>query len=790
MSNRHWKKAVAIATAAMVVLAGIPGLPDAAYADTDTTATTQTTTTDTTQAADGTTADGTATDAAAADGTDASADGDQSVEKGVGKVAKKDWITKKDYELVTESDSYKMYLYKPRLSILLEDKKTGKLIESTLSDEKDDGLSNASWNAYMKSGLVLTAIKGIKNNIQVDLVSTQNTIDVTNTDNGFTANITYPEYGFSLTVNVSLENDQLVVNIPDDSIKETMDGYYISTVTMFPFMGYSYLDDKEGYMLIPDGNGALINLDNKNGRYNIGFNQRIYGSDAGFKEADTKTYLWEKLDMLKDANEVIAPIFGMAHTKDEAGYLAIVEKGEKRANIVAEPNGVTVNYNRCYAKFLLRDIYVQPLNNSSSGSVQKAENDRTHSDLQVRYMLLSKGETDYSTMANKYRQYLLDNKLVTKQDNTYSTRVDFLGTDREEFLLGTRAVTMTKAEDIQNIFTELQGNGVSSLFSIYKGWQDGGLYNVPITSYDADSHIGGDSKVADLVKDSAAKNYNVYLYADALRMNPSNNALNYNMIKRVNKRTYEEEVQGEVYKSFYYLEPQTATEDFKKFVASAAKKEINKIAVSGISNTIFSYSFKGDFYTRNDSANAFKSTLDEVNANTTLALEEPAAYLWSNTSSFLDMPLGSSDYMYIDEEVPFLSMVLKGIIPMYSNYVNFEANKEEFKLQMIEAGVFPSFYITEKDSSALIYTNSSDLYSTAYATYKDMIVKYDKEFRQFSSQIGDATITKHEKMNNGITKVTYSNGVSVYVNYSDTAKTVDGVTVGSMSYTTKAGDAE
>ena len=145
-------------------------------------------------------------------------------------------------------------------------------------------------------------------------------------------------------------------------------------------MGYTFLGEKEGYMLIPDGNGALINLDNKEGRYSTGFSQMIYGSDVGFSESTTKKYLWDE--------------FGMAHTQEGVGYLGIVEKGEKRASIEAHPNGVMVNYNRCFAKFLLRDLYVQPLNNSNSGTVTQAEKDRTHSDLQVRYILLDGNEAN------------------------------------------------------------------------------------------------------------------------------------------------------------------------------------------------------------------------------------------------------------------------------------------------------------------------------------------------------------------------------------------------------------
>ena len=70
-------------------------------------------------------------------------------------------------------------------------------------------------------------------------------------------------------------------------------------------------------------------------------------------------------------------------------------------------------------------------------------------DMTVRYMIFQVMTQTYSAMATKYRNYLLDNGLVTKKDDSYNTRVDFLGTDREEFLVkGQRAVTMTTTENI------------------------------------------------------------------------------------------------------------------------------------------------------------------------------------------------------------------------------------------------------------------------------------------------------------------------------------------------------
>lgn len=789
MAISKLKKMAALLTMTAVVVAAVPEVSRATGTD----ATSETTGTEV--GSDGAEA-GDSEAGGAAEGEEGGSqqqvdeDGEVVQEGALGKVDKEDWITIKDYELITESDTYKLYLYSPRLSIILENKETGEILESTLSDEKDDGNSNASWNAYMKSGIVLTAIIGDNTNYQADLIITDNDVNVTKKADGFSAAINFKgQYNFGLTVDVTLDNDNLIVTIPDDSIHEDPNGAYISTISLFPFMGYTFLDDEEGYMLVPDGNGALIYLDNKEGRYPTGFSQMIYGGDVGFDESTTKDKLWDKIEIVKDSNKVLAPVFGMAHTKQQLAYLAVVESGDERAYIEVQPNGATVNYNRCFARFLMRNNYVQPLNNSNSGVMTRAEADRTHTDLTVRYMLLSGENANYSAMANSYRDYLLNTGQLTKRDASYNTRVDFLGTEREDFLLSTRAVTMTTVEDLEEIFAQLQDKGVQSLFSTYKGWQKGGLYDLPISKYKADSHIGGTSKLTKFIKDSAEKNYQVYLYNDALRINPSTNRMNFDMIRKINKRTYVEELWAEVYDEFYFQMPAKTKTVLSGFVDSYTSDGVSNLAVAGISNTLFSYSQRGKFYSRKGTADAFEEMLAGVDEKTNLALEQPVAYLWKNADVFLDMPLGTSDYIYLDEEIPFLAMVLKGIVPMYSDYVNFEANKQEFLLLMIESGIFPSFYLTKENSSDLIYTNSSDLYSTEYSTYMDSVVAFDRTLRSLNKDTEGALIVKHERLENGVTAVTYDNGVVIYVNYTGETQQVNGETldVNSFSYT-KAGD--
>lgn len=690
---------------------------------------------------------------------------------------------KDDYVLVAESDTYKLYYYEPHFSIRLENKQTGAVMDSTLSDEKDDGKNNESWTGYMKSGIVLTAIIGTINTYQVDMITVPNTISTKAIDNGIYATIKFNgNYGFEIGVEVKLVGDQLSVRVPDESIKEERPGTYISTVSLFPLLGYTYLDEKEGYMLVPDGNGALIYLDNKEGRYSTGFSTLAYGIDDGMTNRTAVSTLWEDYETVTPSNKVLAPVFGMAHTEDKLAYLGLVESGDERCSIEVVPNGVMVNYNRCFARFLLRDVYVQPLNQSNSGTIPVVEQDRLHSDLTVRYLLLSGDEADYSGMAAAYRNYLLDSGKLQKRDLSYNTRVDFLGSDREEFLMGTTAVTMTTTDQVEDILDELRSLGTGSMLSVYKGWQKGGIYNLPITEYDADSTIGGDGALKRLIKSEADEGNKLYLYDDALSVNADTNSTTFNVMKMINKRTFKNETNGQVYDTFYYLMPGRSKGNLGKLVKELNDDGIANIAVSGITSTLFSYSYKGSYYSRTDTMDIYEDALTDANNSASVLLETPNAYLWAMGDAFLDMPLSSSDYLYLDKEIPFVSMVLKGVVPLYSEYVNFEANKTENFLKMVESGVYPSFYVTAEDSSKLFYTNSSDLYSVEYESYRDTICEYDKALRALAEKVGDSCITDHTIMDNGLVKVTYDNGYKIYVNYTQSELSADGVTVPALSY--------
>ena len=686
------------------------------------------------------------------------------------------------HQLLAENDTLALFFKEENLSILIQDKETGAIMESTLRDELDDGSSNQTWLGYMKSGVVLNVIDQTNDTLQADLINNPNTIEISYIENGFLAQIYFTDYEFGLDLQVTLEEDGIKVLIPDSSIVENSDRYYIGSISPYPMLGYSYLDEKKGYMFVPDGNGALIYLDNKDGRYASGFSQMVYSDDIGFKDSEIESLFWGRFQTVTDSEKVLAPIFGMVHTSEEFGYLGIIEHGQERASIEAHPNGANIAYNRTFAKFILRKVYVQPTSKSNSGSYQLVEKDRSHYDISLRYIFVHKNQANYASLAVCYRNYLLENNLISKKEDQYSTRVDFLGSEREEFLVFKKTVAMTTTSQVKEIYERLQSQGVESVFSLYKGWQAGGLYSLPITSFRTDSSLGSKADFISLIQESKDKNYQLFLYQDALRINPDENNTTFHVVKRINKRQFEEFTYQDVYERFLYLTPSRSEYLLDKIAKQYKKNGIENVALGGISNQLYSYTYGGKIYSRSDTMNQYAALTTELEDTLNLVLDQPFSYLWNHTEAFLNMPTGSSSYIFVDEEIPFLSIVLKGLMPVYSEYVNFEANKEEFFLNLVEMGMYPSFYITYEDSSDLIYTNSSDIYSSRFETYEEEIIEYDQKLRQLNQQLEGAFIKNHEKISDTLVKVSYDNGIVIYVNYGKEATTIDGITVEGLDF--------
>ena len=349
---------------------------------------------------------------------------------------------------------------------------------------------------------------------------------------------------------------------------------------------------------------------------------------------------------------------------------------------------------------------------------------------------------------------------------------------------------MTTADEARAIIDDLRAQGVSTLLSAFKGWQNGGLYALPVENFSADAAVGGSDALKRLVRDEAAAGAPVFLSVDALRMNAATNTFTHDVAKQHSQEDIAETSRKPVYTKFYFMIPEASARRLESLAKSLRDNGLENLAVGGITGKLFSWSARNSYYSRKDCAEAFSGRMKAIGEDMHLAMEAPNAYLWPAMNAFLDLPLHTSGYQYIDQEVPFLAIVLKGVVPTYSEYVNFEANRQEFFLQMAETGTYPSFYITQENASALIYTNSNELYSVQVASHRDTIIAYDRLLRELAGKTADAVIVNHV-IDGDLRCVTYSNGVKVYVNYGRTAlETPDGLTVESMSFAVAEGGEE
>ena len=112
------------------------------------------------------------------------------------------------------------------------------------------------------------------------------------------------------------------------------------------------------------------------------------------------------------------------------------------------------------------------------------------------------------------------------------------------------------------------------------------------------------------------------------------------------------------------------------------------------------------------------------------------------------------------------------------------------KLEFIENGCMPYFYLTMKSPTEMRYTNASDweaLYSSEIDHWFNAAVELYKELDENLSRLWDKTMDKHEIISKGVKKVTYSDGTVIYFNYTDETVEVDGITLDSLSYIVKGG---
>jgi hypothetical protein len=235
---------------------------------------------------------------------------------------------------------------------------------------------------------------------------------------------------------------------------------------------------------------------------------------------------------------------------------------------------------------------------------------------------------------------------------------------------------------------------------------------------------------------------------------------------------------------FGYASPKKSAQWFNTQLKRFAPYS-QSMTVTGLSNVLLSnYNSDGVVSTVTDTISLYQKTFEKAKQDVKLNFKSPNMYLWKYTDRFLNSPVGTSQYVFETDAVPFLQMVLNGTMEVYAPYSNFSFYTQPDILRMIDYNLSPSFILSKQPSHFLSSTPSAELYSTEFAQYEDLIKNVYDQVNGILSQVNGYKWTGRKVLENGVILNIYDNGSEkkeIIINYTDEDKLYDNVSIAPLS---------
>ena len=171
-------------------------------------------------------------------------------------------------------------------------------------------------------------------------------------------------------------------------------------------------------------------------------------------------------------------------------------------------------------------------------------------------------------------------------------------------------------------------------------------------------------------------------------------------------------------------------------------------------------------YNRADTLNSLKATVATLGKNRKLMGNNPIVAILNDINISENLTLtGDKEYSF-SEYVPFVQAVLHGCVNYTTDSLNSYNDYELAFLEAVSTGSTLKYTVSYKFERDVMNTEYDFLYYTDWNKWKDKISQDISKADSLYKKISNAHITEY--INNGDLSVTrYSNGVSVYVNFSE-----------------------
>lgn len=607
------------------------------------------------------------------------------------------------------------------------------------------------------------------------------------------------DYPSSLEIKVPvdyyLDGEELVVRL-DAARLESSEEHPINQIELLPYFLTSdpAQEDEEGYMFVPDGSGALIYLDStKTKEYHFGGS--FYGGDKVVNAMTNNSA----------SSELMLPVFGM---KSSASTIfAVIEKGSEVATLDAYVSGT--DNSQPYSKIKLTfDIQTQHAmssgakNASGDFMLYRASDDVYDDDIILRYFWLGK-DADYVDMADCYAGYLTENGVLSAavQESGAPFYVELLGaTDKTKYMLGIPyegTQTLTTFSQAEEILKDLTEAGVANVKVVYSGMVNGGMNQRSLSSgVKFAPDLGGKSGFNSLKKYAESVGAQIFpnlqLQTVTTKKKVSNDMAAWNILnERAQIHAFDPVTRTVLEDEDYPLYPvdpnymETYLKKVKKSYSS--RTGLNTLASSDLFTFILT-NYRGSHASLSTGRALMENAMAGLGEEMSLMLSNPVSGAYAYCDYLTDIPMKDGGMRVLDASVPFVGLVLDGHMVYSSESLNKESTDVYMNfMRVLESNGAPKFTFIYENSSKLAGTEQENYFAVDYSYWKDRIGAYYEEYRDFYDKVKGATITGHElyERNDKLRVVTYSNGIKVYFNYSDSEERIGGVTVPAFSYVIK-----
>lgn len=690
------------------------------------------------------------------------------------------------WETVAENDRLSLSFQPSTTQLIVTDKRSGAEWRSNPQDAASDSVAFGQNKTLVQSLLNVDYVNEQSNSYTMNSFQgsvQKSTYTYAYQENGVEVNWMFGDAGLEIPCYFGIEGDHFVARVLTDGIVQH-GGFTVSRISLLPYFGAGSVED-EGYMLVPDGSGALIHYNNQKQTYQP-YAQTVYGRDLALNLQSTVL-------VTQDAT---MPVFGIKRNDD--ALLAVITQGEYQSEIHAEVARKFTSNNAVYSSSVL----IQSENNTLLGGssneevvVMMSPQQRPADGYEVTYYFLDQG-AGYSEMAARYRQYLMEEKGMQQQSVAQTDlNLTFIGGVRvRKTMLGVPYHTvepLTPFQDLKDAVLGLKDAEGSFQVSMVKMEKGGNESKLP-TKVTFEGALGGQSgyqKMAAALSDAGIPFYPIY---DPVTMQSSGNG--YSTLKaarNVSRSTSPQYTylltsgaRDSGISPDYLISPSYAPEITSKLLASAKKKQITSFGLTGITKKMYS-DFRKDSVSRDQTGSYWESALSAAAESADQLLCAGAyAYAFPYADVITDVPISSSQFDVEDEAVPFYQMVAGGCASLYSTPLNLSGNLRENILRAVEYGVSPSFLLMTADAQTLLDTDLNNYYSVAYDDWESQIRSILSELQQLDGVLGQR-ITGHRAASDQVYVTTYDGGTEVYVNYSDDPAEIDGLTVPAMGFARK-----